>query len=87
MNKDLYYLYDVLARNVTMVGIYDSAELAFRDFHYFLSRRGLNIREFAVFHVASVEVADPDYNADLRDKFYSFDSEIKKLSREAKENG
>ena len=81
MKKHLYYLYDLFAKNITMVGIYDTAELAFRDFHYFLSMRKLDIREFAVFHVTPVEVDSPDYNADLREDFYNFDSQLREVKK------
>lgn len=77
MKKHLYYLYDLYSKNITMVGIYDSNEIAYRDFHYFLTMRKLDIRQFTVFHVTSVEVDKPDYNADLQQDFYSFDKKVK----------
>ena len=75
--KDLYYLYDKIAKNITMVGLYDSEELAFRDFHYFLTARRLNVSEFTVYQVTLVDIKNPDYNADLQKDFYSFNKKIK----------
>ena len=77
MTKDLYYLYDKIAKNITMVGIYDNDELAFRDFHYFLTARHLNIAEFTVLHVSSVDIKDPFYKIDLEKDFYSFNKKIR----------
>lgn len=77
MKKHLYYLYDLFAKNVAMVGIYDSNEIAYRDFHYFLTMRKLDIHQFTVFHVTSVEIDNLDYNADLQEDFYSFDKSLK----------
>lgn len=84
MKKHLYFLYDKFAKNITMVGIYDTDELAFRDFHYFLTVRKLDISEFTVFHVTSVDIKEPDYNADLQEAFYNFNNKLRDNKKEAK---
>lgn len=84
MTKHLYYLYDKFAKNITMVGIYDTDELAFRDFHYFLTARKLDISEFTVYHVTSVNIKEPDYNGDLQESFYNFNDKLRDNKKEAK---
>lgn len=83
MTKQLYYLRDKIAGNITMVGIYDNDELAFRDFHYFLVARHLNIAEFTVLHVCSVDIKEPVYRTDLEKDFYSFNKKIRDNLKEA----
>lgn len=79
MTKKLYYLYDKLAKNIVMVGIYDSDTVAYRDFHYFLMMRKLDIFQFTVYIVDSVNTEDPSYSDDLEKGFYDFGKDIKEV--------
>lgn len=62
VTKSVYILYDTLAENISMIGIYDTDKIACRSFTDFLFVRRYNYKDFKVYSVCDVNVRDIDFS-------------------------